>query len=181
MSVDLSEARWTTPRDDCPRPEWWHSADDESTEFEVTALVGAFVRALQPECVVETGSAFGQTAEAIGAALVQNGHGHLHSLETDPARAAIARGRTSTLPVDILEADSLSWEPSHAIDFAWFDSALHIRTSEFRSYRPWFSERCVVGFHDAGPQHGIRPDIEALAGSWIYLPTPRGVMFGTPA
>jgi hypothetical protein len=36
-------------------------------------LVAAFVRALQPETVLETGSAFGQTAEAIGRALAANG------------------------------------------------------------------------------------------------------------
>jgi hypothetical protein len=61
-----SEARFTPPRPDCPHPEWWTSTDDDSTECEVTALVAAFVVALQPELVIETGTAFGQTAEAIG-------------------------------------------------------------------------------------------------------------------
>jgi predicted O-methyltransferase YrrM len=179
--TDLLESRWTSPREECPHPEWWHSDDDESTELEVTLLVSAFVRALQPECVVETGSAFGQTAYAIGAVLRANSHGHLHSLEANPDRAAAARARVDGLPVEIIEADTLLWEPPHAVDFVWFDSALNIRVAEFRRYRPSLSPRCVVGFHDAGPQHGIRQDIEALAGEWIYLPTPRGVIFGTPA
>lgn len=177
----LAESTWTAPRAECPNPGWWHAPDDESTEVEVSVLVAGFVRALQPEIVVETGSAFGQTAEAIGVALQANGHGFLWTLETDPERAAATRQRCAGLPVAVVEEDSRTWTPPGPIDFAWFDSALTIRTDEFRRFRPSFSPRCVVGFHDAGPQHGIRQSIEDLHGSWLYLPTPRGVIFGVPA
>lgn len=73
LMVAGSEARFTPPRPECPYPEWWTSTDVDSTECEVTALVAAFVVALQPELVIETGTAFGQTAEAIGHAVAANG------------------------------------------------------------------------------------------------------------
>jgi hypothetical protein len=82
-----SEARFTAPRADCPHPEYWHSTDSDSTEIEVTELVAAFVRAPQPETVLETGSAFGQTAEAIRRTLAANGHGRLVTSNPTPTGA----------------------------------------------------------------------------------------------
>jgi predicted O-methyltransferase YrrM len=177
--VSLSEARWTPPREDCPHPEWWHSTDDDSTELEVTELVAAFVRATQPEVVVETGTAWGQTAEAIGRALRVNGHGHLYTLEVDPVRSASARHRVRRLPVTVVEQPSLSFEPPGQIDLAWFDSLIDLRVPEYHHLRPSLAPGAIVGFHDAGPQHGYRDRVEALPGlRLIYLRTPRGVLFG---
>ena len=177
-SPELSEARFTVARDDCPHPEHWHSNDDESSELEVSLLVGAFVRALQPALVVETGTAFGQTAEQIGLALEQNGHGRLYTLEPDPERARQARDRVAGLPVDVVELQSLSFMPPALVDFAWIDSLLPLRVIELRWFRPFLPSGAIVGIHDAGPQHGIRTTIEAE--TWlrpIYLRTPRGVIF----
>lgn len=173
----LREDVFTSPRLDCPHPEYWTATDGDSTEIEVTGLVAAFVRALQPETVLETGTAFGQTAEAIGRALQANGHGQLISLEPDPERAALARQRCQGLPVVILEAPSLSHTPNRPIDFAWFDSLLHLRADEFRRFRPWMHRRTVVGFHDTGPQHPVRRLLADLPLFPLYLPTPRGVCF----
>ena len=94
----VSEATWTQPRPDCPNPGRWHSTDNQSTEIEVTELIAGFVRALQPDYVIETGSCIGQTSHAIGLALRDNGHGRLDTMETDPDRAAIARRRLRRLP-----------------------------------------------------------------------------------
>lgn len=178
--IELREDRWTAPRADCPHPEFWHSADDESTEYEVTELVAAFVRAIQPEIVVETGTAFGQTAEAIGKALARNGHGRLYTTETNAERAALARVRCATLPVTVIEGSSLDFTPPGEVGFAWFDSLLDLRVREFHALRPHLAPGAVVGFHDCGPQHGYRHAVESLT-DWlrpIYLRTPRGVMFG---
>lgn len=178
-----TEAVFTPPRPDCPNPEYWHSDDADSTEREVSELVAAFVRALQPELVVETGTAWGQTAHAIAAALDRNGHGRLVTHETDDHRVAYCQAMLRHLPVDVRHGSSLDWspEPGQRIGFAWFDSLLHLRTLEFMRYAPHLAPGAIVGFHDCGPQHPLRPDVEALADAGlirpIYLPTPRGVIF----
>jgi predicted O-methyltransferase YrrM len=175
----LGEERFTPPRDDCPHPEFWHSADDESTEFEVTELVGALVRATQPELVVETGTAWGQTAEAIGRALAANGHGRLVSLEVDRDRALAARRRCAGLPVTILTRPSLGYDAPRTVGLLWLDSAIGLRVAEYHHFRPSLRPGAVVGFHDTGPQHGYRDDVEALDGvRFVYLRTPRGVSIG---
>lgn len=182
MRADLPESRFTPSRPDCPHPEWWSSTDDDSTELEVTELVAAFVRALQPDMVVETGTAWGQTAEAIGRALLANGHGRLVTLETDLERVAAATKRCVGLPVTVRTRSSLDYTPDCPIDFAWFDSLTDLRHREFMRFLPHLSYRAVVGFHDTGPQHPVRRHLERLVANELlpgpmYLPTPRGVCF----
>jgi hypothetical protein len=184
MVTIVPESRWTPARPDCPYPEYWHSTDSDSTEIEVSELVGAFVRALQPETVVETGTAFGQTAWYIGDALRANGHGRLYTYETDANRVVLSADRVRGLPVTVLHKSSLHANLSDEtppIGFAWFDSLTHLRQQEFRTLRVRMAHDAIVGFHDCGPQHPVRPDVERLAQEGllrpIYLPTPRGVMF----
>jgi hypothetical protein len=187
--VDLAagtlESRYTPPRPDCPNPERWHSADWDSAEIEVTALVAAFVRALRPNVVVETGSAFGQTAAAIGQVLAEAGVGVLHTVELDPERAAATRTRCDGLPVKVEEMASLDFEPPQGVDFAWFDSLLDLRVPEFLQYHDRFSPGAIVGFHDVGPQFPLWSEIAKLEEEGLLLPmrlrTPRGVCFGEVA
>ena len=175
------ESAWTTARPDCPRPEWWHAHDSDSTEIEVTELVAAFVRATQPEFVVETGTAYGQTAHAIGQALARNGHGELLTLEPDPDRAAAATTRCAGLPVTVMQKTSMEWEPDRPIGFAWLDSLFELRIAEFMRFAPWIAPGTIVGFHDAGPHRQFRVFLEAMAGAGVVrliMPrTPRGVCF----
>lgn len=178
----LPESTWTAPRPDCPYPERWHATDALSTEAEVTDLVAAIVVALQPDFVVETGTCIGNTAEAIGRALLRNGRGELVTLELDLACVDQARLRCDGLPVKVLRQSSLDWTPDCPIDFAFFDSDVRARPLEFRRYLPWMHDRTVVGFHDTGPQHAVREllaplEAEGLLLSPLYLPTPRGVCF----
>lgn len=180
MSVHR-ESEFTGARPDCPHPQRWTAADAHSTECEVTELVAAFVRALQPDYVVETGSCWGQTAEAIGQALLANGQGRLVTLEVEPAKVVATQARCAGLPVDVVQASSLAWMPEHPVDFAWFDSLTHLRPEEFRRYLPHMHDRTVVGFHDTGPQHPVRDLLRPLEQEGLivplYLPTPRGVCF----
>jgi hypothetical protein len=178
------ESTWTPPRPDCPDPKWWHASDPASAEIEVTELVAAFVRALQPELVVETGTAYGQTARAIGRALRRNGHGRLVSLEVDLRLVERARNRTRHLPVEVRCQSSLEYTPDQPIDFAWFDSLPHMRADEFRRYLPHMHAGTIVGFHDSGPQHVVRAHLDELVDEglmWrLELATPRGVTFAQP-
>lgn len=182
MKADV-ESRFTAPRADCPHPERWHSTDADSTEIEVTALVASFVTALQPDYVIETGSAFGQTSIAIGRALQANGRGHLDTLEPDLRRAEMVEVATSGLPVRVLRIPSLEFVPApKSVDFLWLDSLIELRADELRRYHEWCTDRTIVGFHDAGPHHAVKPRIqelviERLIEPPLYLPTPRGVAF----
>lgn len=181
---DNLESRFTEPRPDCPYPERWHSDDADSTEHEVTALVAAFVGALRPDVVVETGSAWGQTSSAIGTTLAAGGYGGvLHTIEPDVERVEAVRKRCVGLPVEVHETTSMAWEPVPNIGFAWLDSLHHLRVPEFRKLHPFLVPHAIVGFHDTGPHQGplaeqiAQLEIEGLLLP-IYLPTPRGVAFG---
>lgn len=178
MSIQV-ESTWTNPREDCPNPQWWHATDSQSTELEVSELVAGFVRALQPEYVVETGTCVGQTAQIVGFALEANGHGRLDTLEPDVERAVFARQRCAGLPVSVLEVESLSFTPAQAVDFAWLDSRQYLRVAEFERFREFLSPGAVVGFHDTAPHQGPwGAEVEALPGTQsIRLRTPRGVTF----
>jgi predicted O-methyltransferase YrrM len=182
---DRTEDRYTPPSPWCDHPQDWHSDDAQATEHEVSELVAAFVRALQPEIVVETGSNSGQTTEAIGRALARNGHGHLHSLEIDPVMADLAAQRCEGLPVTVVRSDSLSWSPPGEVGFAWLDSEPGIRHLELQRLRRFLAGGAIVGIHDTGPQHGtarmLLPLVQAGEFTAITLRTPRGVTFGTVA
>ena len=175
----LPESTWTKPREDCPHPEWWSATDPQSTELEVSELVAAFVRALQPEYVVETGTCMGQTAQIVGLALRANGHGHLDTLEPMDIRAEFSRKRCAGLPVTIHETPSLEFIPAGPIGFAWLDSRTHLRVPEFEHFRSYFAPGAIVGFHDTAPHHGPwGAEVEQLEGARpIRLRTPRGVTF----
>lgn len=174
------ESAWTQSNDWCQNPERWHATDPQSTEIEVSELVGAFVRALQPDYVVETGTCLGQTALAIGFALQENGQGRLDTLEPDAERAAFSRQRCSGLPVTIYEIPSLHFTPAEGIGFAWLDSRFELRILEAERFHPWLSPGSIVGFHDTAPHHDGAWGDQIDSISWlrpIRLRTPRGVTF----
>jgi hypothetical protein len=177
--VITGEHLFTLASDWCPNPQWWTGRDNQSAEVEVSDLVAAFVRAVQPNYVIETGSAHGHTARAIGVALGQNGHGRLDTLEVDPELAQESRRRCANLPVTVHDLSSLDFTPAEQVGFAWFDSLIELRIPEFDRFRPWMRPGTIVGFHDTAPHHGKwgqqiadHPGLRS-----IFLRTPRGVCF----
>lgn len=188
------ESRFTESRPDCPHPERWHSPDSDSTEIEVSRLVAAFVEALRPDLVVETGSAFGQTAELIGQVLYTAGVGHLYTFEVDGSRVAATAERVHGLPVSVGMQPSLDGiagliadERNHEkVGFAWLDSLFELRVPELRAIRPLLTFGAIVGIHDCGDAAGTKypgfsQQVETAAArlgfNRISLPTPRGVTF----
>lgn len=173
------ESAFTKPRPDCPNPERWTSTDPQSTEIQVSELIAGFIRALQPDYVVETGTCMGQTARMIGLALQANGVGRLDTLETDPDRAEFARQRCDGLPVTVRVESSIEFTPTEPIGFAWFDSRVDLRVAEFERYRDLIIPGSIVGFHDTSPHQGAwGVAVETLGGTRpIRLRTPRGVTF----
>lgn len=185
------ESRFIPPRSDLPHPEWWHSPDSESTECEVSEFVGGIVRLLQPELVVETGTAFGYTAWEIGRALTANGHGVLHTIELNQERLqhantlinkAVQKGEIDSGRVVIVHGSSLGFDPPGPIDFAWFDSDLSLRATEFRRFHDLdlLAPGTIVAFHDCLPSYGIvsehvrQLEADGLLKA-IFARTPRGV------
>lgn len=187
------ESRYSNADWLCPHPEYWSSTDDHSTEIEVSEMLGGLIRGLQPEYVVETGSAWGQTSEVIGKALKANGHGRLVSLEVDEERVEYSRKRCAGLPVSCKKMTSLDFVPEEEIHFAFFDSLFTLRVPEFMRYYPYIKKGSIVAFHDTHPGHGggqfadhtldlrtaILQELE-LKGylKAIYMCTPRGIMIG---
>lgn len=184
------ESVFTRPHAACRRPELWYAHDSDSSEVEVSELVGALVRALQPELVVETGTAFGHTTVQIGLALGRNGHGRCVSLEVDHERACVARElllSEGVMSVEVREQSSLDYEPEGELGFAWFDSLYELRAAEFCRYRDagHLKPGTIVGFHDwtsglRGHYLDVRTVVRRLASAGllqpIFLPTPRGVV-----
>jgi len=190
--LNNNENRFTPAREFCPHPEYWHSADSESTEDEVSLLVAAFVRALQPEFVLETGTAYGITAWNIGLALYDNGHGKLVSLDSDKSRIKDAKEYIAhkswatfnhpwAVPVEVLHQNSMEYTPPQNIDFAFFDSWQQGRGEEFRRFYNLglLKGGTIVAFHDTAPHHAVLPYIQELERDKlikaIYLRTPRGI------
>lgn len=190
------ESEFTAPHRACPHPEYWHAPDNDSSEVEVSELVGALVRAIQPELVIETGTAYGYTAREIARALTRNGHGRLISLDVDADRiayaeqlleAAVTEHSVERARFEMRRQSSLDYMPSEPIHFAWFDSLYELRAQEFKRYRASDQLRAgtIVGFHDwtsglRGHYMDVRKEVEGLAyEGWlrpIFIPTPRGVV-----
>jgi predicted O-methyltransferase YrrM len=183
-----SEARFTGPTVACPHPEWWTSSDDESTEVEVSDLLAGLVRGLQPEFCIETGTAFAQTSQTIGAALKRNGHGRLVSIDIEAVRIKDGRGRCKGLPVEFVCGSSLDYSPAETIDFGFFDSNWDTRVPEFLRFLPSMRPGTVVAFHDTAENHGsfdggrdLRGEIEFHLSKYldlVHFPTPRGITVG---
>ena len=189
-----TEDRHTAPHHVAPRPELWHAPDSDSTECEGSELVGGLVRALQPDLVVETGTAYGYTTLRIAEALDLNGHGRCVSLEIDENRAlhaeSLLRGADLTDHVEVRRQSSLDYTPDEPIGFALFDSLYELRVDEFLRYRAHgaLAPGTVVAFHDwtsgiRGHHMNVRDEIERRLVTpgllrVVYLPTPRGLAVG---
>ena len=196
------ESKYTRPHLAAWHPEWWHAPDGDSTEDEVSELIGGIVRGIQPNVVVETGTAFGHTARYIGEALRRNGHGTLYTFDVDETRLAHARALLSDPslaggsllppngPVHLLQQSSLDFEPPAPIDFAFFDSLYELRVDEFLFYRGLGALRpgVIVAFHDwtsriRGQHYDVQGELEERLVApglvrLVYLPSPRGLALG---
>lgn len=169
----------------CPDPSRWHSDNDAAAEHEVSALAAAFVTALQPDVVIETGSHTGQTAKAIGQALARNGQGMLYTVENEVPFFEAARAVCEGLPVTVIYGDSMEWIASGVpgpVGFAWIDGKWENRVPEIEALYPHFAPGAIIGIHDTGPQFPwmaaeLAPLAEAGKIRLLELRTPRGVTF----
>jgi predicted O-methyltransferase YrrM len=185
--TDDRESRYTLAANWCEHPEWWHSPDSEATETEVTEFLGALVRMIQPEFVLETGTYHGHTTLEISRALFMNGHGRGISLESSQENyeTAVRRldnwmGSNNTMQVLLL--NSMEYMPVEKIDFAFFDSWQEGRHLEFNRFYEagWLKSAAIVAFHDTAPHHQVRQYVSQLSDkiNTIDFHTPRGLILG---
>lgn len=189
----MEESRYTPSNDFCLHPEYWHSPDSEATEYEVSEFIGALIRILQPEFVLETGTYHGHTAWEITKNLYENGHGELHSLENDKKAHNIAKSHLdelayqyfnapySMLPVKLILQNTMEYIPEKNIDFAFFDSWQEGRHEEFLRFYNMGKLRpgAMVAFHDTAPHHQVLKHVRRLEDDRyiksLYFRTPRGL------
>lgn len=183
----LPESRYYEPTEMCPHPERWTSTDGDSTEIEVSEFIGALVRIIQPDFVVETGAAYGQTSEQIVRALLANGRGRYVGLEVSRNRAKVARRRIAPAPgggFKILCKSSLRWTPpadSPPIGLLFLDTTREARMGELEWFAPWLARGAIVAIHDfpwdRGPYRGwiYRDVVDTGLGRVVFFHTPRGL------
>jgi predicted O-methyltransferase YrrM len=176
-----AEDTHTQPSPWCPHPGWWHAPDDQATEQEVSELAAAFVRAIQPDLAVETGTYRAHTARVIAAALARNGHGTLLTVEKDPDLAAAAAGLLRRLPAEVLCGASPGVLPAalagQRVQFAWLDSGPAVRGKELAVLLPFLDAGAVVGVHDTRPGRPPAAALDPRIFDVLTLRTPRGVSF----
>jgi len=175
MKLPPMIAEPSPPSVDCPEPHLWKAFDCFSTEFEVIQFLMYLTRAIKPKYVVETGTCFAYTTNAIATAMERG-----RIVTCDPEKQWIQLHERAIY----LHCKSLEVIPEESIDLLFLDSLPELRVSEYFHFKPYLSSRAVVAIHDAGASHPeLRAEIEKLIPhelNGIFLPTPRGLFIGRP-
>jgi predicted O-methyltransferase YrrM len=161
------------PSQDCPEPYRWQAIDCISAEFEVIYFLMYLVNTIKPNYVVETGTCFGYTANAMAAGMSRG------TLVTcDPEKKFLELKPN----VKYLQCKSLEVVPEQPIDLLFLDSLPELRVEEYFYFKPFLSPRAIVVIHDTGESHPeLRAAVEKLLEkemNGLFLPTPRGLFIG---
>jgi len=164
---------------ECRHPTRYSSVDKYATEDQVTRLIAAFVTALQPDYVLETGAYHGHTSEAIGMALARAGQGRLDTLEVNEERARIAQARVADLPVTVHAISTAKFTPDGVIDLAFIDEAIPERGRTLQRYRQYFRPGSVILVHDTNQRYGTAHERDQHGvGHRVDTPVPAGYQYG---
>jgi predicted O-methyltransferase YrrM len=175
----ISEATVTKASDHCPHPEWWHAPDGWSTEDEVSEFLGALVRVLQPEFVLEIGTHKAATTEYIERAMHSNGHGRMVSVEINRDLVDSPLQYLSCLPFEMVNVNSLLYTPPAAIDLLFVDGQ-NDRVADVARFAPRMARYGIIAVHDLAGRPVFReqlvPALEYASTERILLNTPRGLL-----
>lgn len=139
----------------------------EGAEIETSELLAALIRHQKPFRCLETGTAHGQTAEAIGRALRQNGRGILHTCDIE--RKPILADRLRDLPVvfhekrgiDLINEMTFEW------DFVFIDSWwCPVRIEEVEAVVPKINPGGYLCLHDSSQNYRSVYDAALAASGW---------------
>lgn len=138
------------------RAHLYRSHDDGGTEYEFLNLIHAFVLALKPEAVLETGTYGGLGTLAISHALALNGTGKLWTVDIemcDPARKLIEQSNLSQR-VEFVTMDAYEFIKTvdRKYDMAFVDSGgARLQEANLLVSLNRLSPHAVVLLHDASP------------------------------
>lgn len=173
MNLPPLIAEPSPPSSDCPEPHLWKAIDCFSTEYEVIQFIMYLTRAIKPRYVVETGTCFAYTTNAIATAMERG-----RIITCDPYKQWIQLHERATY----LQIPSLELVPEEPIDLLFLDSLPELRVQEYFHFKPYLSSRAVVIIHDTGASHQELLDgVKALIPhelNGLFLPTPRGLFVG---
>lgn len=169
MTLDELRARATGERDG------YRIFDGEFRQMAVTLedaeFLYALVRLVKPERVLELGTGRGVSARFIAAALAENGHGELTTVEPDRALRDAAREFLGGVAVVAGWADrqDLDW------DMVFIDSGYQTRADDISA---WLNNgyRGLVVVHDANRDYDGLRDADGM-----LLPGLEGMWLGRPA
>lgn len=175
MNTPKTIAEPSPPSKDCPEPHLWKALDCFSTEFEVIQFIMYLTRAIKPKYVIETGTCFAYTTNAIATALERG-----KIVTCDPEKQWIELHERA----EYLQCPSLEVIPTEPIDLLFLDSLPELRVQEYFHFKPYLSPRAVVVIHDTGESHQeLRDEVKNLLLNeldGLFLPTPRGLFIGRP-
>ena len=151
------------------------SFNDAGLECEVGELLYGFVRTLQPDDVLETGTHIGIGASYIGEALKHNAKGHLDTIEFIPEIYSEAVKTINTLElqdyVTCHLGDAGSFMPKCQYDMILYDTEPQTRFSEMIRYDNYLKEGGYCFIHDLHRHMGQMPNEEhGFAWPWGKIP-----------
>ena len=135
------------------RAELFETVDGNATETEYLELLQALIRVQKPERCLETGTYEGHGTRAIVKALVNNGRGHLATVETDIGRVIAATKQFQSKTCNVVHGDSLAYLAEYRgapFDFVFLDSHIPIRPDELRLLceRQLLAPEALIAIHD---------------------------------
>lgn len=168
----------------------WSGADnskysafnDAGVECETGEFLYSMVRILKPEHVLETGTHFGVGASYMGLALIDNGGGHLDTIEFLPEIHAVAKERIDRLGLSHLVTchlgDVARFDPNYPTfteyKLIFLDTEPQTRFQELLKFYPNLAPGGFIFIHDLH-QHMHQIPNEDHGFAWPYGRIPQAM------
>lgn len=149
--------------------------NDAGLECETGEFMYAMVRILKPDNVLETGTHWGVGASYMGMGLLDNGFGHLDTIEFIPEIHDVAKARIARLGlqnyVTCHFGDVARFEPSCDYKFILLDTEPQTRFAELIKFYPRLLPGGFVFLHDLHQHmHQVPNDEHGFAWPWGPIP-----------
>lgn len=152
--------------------------NDAGLECETGEFMYGLMRILKPENVLETGTHWGVGASYMGLGILDNGFGHLDTIEFLPEIHQVAKKRIERLglmtQVTCHFGDVANFEPKVKYDFILLDTEPQTRFAELLKFYPYLNEGGYLFIHDLHPHmHQIPNEEHGFA--WPYGLIPKAM------
>lgn len=156
--------------------------NDAGLECETGEFLYSMVRLLKPENVLETGTHFGVGASYMGLGLLDNGSGHLDTIEFLPEIHKVAQDRINRLGLQNIVTchlgNALNFDPDYPIfkeyKLILLDTEPQTRFQELIKYYNNLAPGGFVFIHDLH-QHMHQIPNEEHGFAWPYGPLPEAI------